>query len=234
MSTQRTNAHRTLETRLDTESSSISTGSLIVDGGAGIAKKLYIGGDFNGTAAAFTLTGGTTSFTIAVGASNVNLTLAPSGTGRVSLNADPTSALHAVTKQYVDAIVKPIYLSFAVSGTLYINVNSTDLYTAVADILWPGSTVSGTPTICKIIAWQSGAGPNKRIQWRIRDITNALTICESAAVINTTEDIVDMGTISNIPTGVARFQIQARDTNDAGVPTALNRDARLNSLSLYG
>jgi hypothetical protein len=233
MSTQRTNAYRPLETKLDTESSSISTGSLIVDGGAGIAKKLYIGGDFFGTAGVFTLTGGTTSFTIAVGATNVNLTLSPSGTGRVSLNADPTAALHAATKQYVDAVIKPINISFAVSASLYIQINSSNLYTAIADILWPGSIASGTPTTCKLIAFQLGVGPAKRIQWRLRDITNATTICESAAVINTTATILDMGIVSNIPTGAAQFQIQARDTNDAGVPTAHNRDACLNSFSLY-
>lgn len=42
---------------------------------------------------------------IAVGTdTNVGLELAPKGTGRVILNADPTSALHAATKQYVDGL----------------------------------------------------------------------------------------------------------------------------------
>lgn len=59
----------------------------------------------------------TTLNTISNTVTNTDIFLAPSGTGRVSLNAAPTSTLHAATKGYVDAAVAASYIPPIVSST---------------------------------------------------------------------------------------------------------------------
>lgn len=189
-----------------TDASSATSGSLIVDGGVGIAKKLYIGDNFFATKAAFTLTGGSTSFTISPGAGNVDLTLAPSGTGRVVLNADPTSTLHAATKGYVDG--KNIFMSsFATTGLPYTSIALTTTFTSIGYFIFPGSTTAGTPTSASIMLELNGGTRTGTV--RIFDITNSLTICSaSAGTAPVALSIVSLGALSNIPTAQAIFAIQ--------------------------
>lgn len=211
-----------------TDSSSTTTGALTVAGGVGIAKKLFIGDDITGTKAAFTLTGGTTGFTIQPGATNIDLSLVPSGTGRVAVNADPTSALHVSTKQYTDQKSGTTNLSFAVNGLPYTSVTVSTTFTSVAQFVFSGSTVIGTPTIAKLMyALTTGS---RTCTARVYDLTNAQTIATVALGTSPVAlNIISMGAISNIPTGEAQFAIQVnRDATGAG-----NTAFRLYSFKMY-
>jgi len=237
-STQNTNTHKPTYVRDTSDASSTSTGSLIVFGGVGVAKKVYIGdlltlsNNLTSSAAGFVITGGTTSMTIQPAATNVNITLAPSGTGRVSLNDDPTSALHAATKSYVDA--SRIYsLSFASNTLDHVSINSTSVYTNVANFIWQGSTTFGIPNTAFIYAWCASTNATRFIRWRVFDTTNSQIICTSAITNSSTRSVIDMGVVANIPTGQAVFVIQQQDTNAAGVPTTHATNGNISSFFFY-
>lgn len=92
------------------------TGALTVDGGAGILSlkpgasndhvymQFFADSQAPGTRSAFMGFGsaGTNQFTLSNEMSGGDLYLATTGTGRAKVSADPTSALHVATKQYVD------------------------------------------------------------------------------------------------------------------------------------
>jgi hypothetical protein len=237
-STQKTNTYKPTYVRDTTDSSSTSTGSLLVFGGAGIIKKVFIGdlltlsNNLTSTAGIFTITGGTSNFIIQPAATNIDITLSPSGTGRVLLNADPTSTLHAATKGYVDA--SRIYsITFATGALDYIVVNSSSVYTNVANFLWQGSTKFGTPTKAYIYAWCASTTATRFIRWRVFDVTNSTVICTSAITNSSTRDIIDMGAISNISSVQAIYVIQQQDTNAAGVPTTHTTNGNVSNFFFY-
>jgi hypothetical protein len=137
-----------------TDSSSITTGALVVDGGVGIAKKLYVGTDANvaGTLAvtgATTLNGGlaldTDKFTVADGTGNTaiagtltvtgdttvgNLTIGSSkiismGSNIVTNVAVPSASTDAANKQYVDEVAQGLKAAPAVEVATTANLTAT-------------------------------------------------------------------------------------------------------------
>lgn len=92
-------------------------------------------------------------------------------------------------------------------------------YVTLAAFAFPGSTAYGTPVNIKASTWVDGGSTGKL---RIYDLTNALVIAEITTLSNTTESVIDLGTISNVPTGEAVWQIQhagngAQATNTSSV-----------------
>jgi hypothetical protein len=218
-STSLTSGHLPVTLFNTTDSSSIATGALIVNGGVGIAKKLFLGDNVtNNVLATFTITGGTSEIIVQPSATNGNITLATTGTGRARVSFDPVAANDIANKNYVDRS-RIFTLSFATSTTNYLSINSTATYTAVADFIFPGSNVIGIPTQFLIQACMAATVANRRIRWRIFNITNATVICTSATTNSNVMAIINMGAISNIPATQAIFQIQQQDTNTADVPT---------------
>ena len=82
-------------------------------------------------------------------------------------------------------------------------------YKTKGRFVFQGSTVTGTPTLIKIIA-EVSSGSTGSV--RLFDATNSLVIAEKTGISSTTPSIVDMGTISNVPTGEAIFEIQLRNS----------------------
>lgn len=80
-------------------------------------------------------------------------------------------------------------------------------YEAEGHFIFPGSTDVGTPTLIKIIAWMKDTATGAI---RLFDATNSLVIAEKTGITEEDPTIFDMGTISNIPTGEAIFEIQLK------------------------
>lgn len=92
----------------------------------------------------------------------------------------------------------------------YIKDNNTT-YTVHAYFNFRGS--NNTPvTGCKAVVWASNASADAQI--RVYDATNLNQICESATFNNLTPAVVDLGTLSNVPTGEALFEIQLKRVNN--------------------
>jgi hypothetical protein len=211
------------------DSSSITTGTLIVNGGVGIAKKLFIGDSItNNVSATFTITGGTSNFVIQPNATNGNISLVTTGTGRANVSFDPVAANDIANKNYVDRS-RIFTLSFATSSSNYVQVNSSATYTAVADFIFPGTSVIGTPTAFLIEASMSATNANRFMRWRIFDVTNALVVCTSASTNSSTMAIINMGVISNVPSGQAIFQIQQQDLDNTDTPNTHATNGRVAS-----
>lgn len=118
------------------------------------------------------------------GSEDVTVTV-PGGSG----NSDIVMSTSGTTKPYI-----------AEGGTSY---------TVVAYVHYKGSIAEGTITAIKIIASMDGATDTGSI--KIYDSTNSLTIAENVnGISGTTAAIYDLGTISNIPTGAAIFEIQVK------------------------
>lgn len=94
-------------------------------------------------------------------------------------------------------------------------------YISLARMTYPGTT-EFTPVKIVANAWVDGGVAG---QVRIYDSTNALVIAESATISATgTANIVDLGTISNLSSGAATWEIQVKSNgaqaiNIAGVTT---------------
>lgn len=84
---------------------------------------------------------------------------------------------------------------------------SSAAYAALGSFIYRGTdTVAEIVTIKAIGSTQTG-GTNG--QFRVRDITNNQNIAESSSFAGVQRQIVDLGTVSNLPTGEAMFEIQA-------------------------
>jgi hypothetical protein len=93
------------------------------------------------------------------------------------------------------------------NGQRYMEVGIA-AYTTVASFIFHGTTLSASPNKCFIIATGDG-GTDTGNRLRVQDVTNGLTICElNPFTTTTTETIFDIGTISNLPTGQSRFEVQ--------------------------
>ncbi len=101
------------------------------------------------------------------------------------------------------------------STTPYLTVQS-NIFVPVADMIWDGTGLMGTPTTSQVII---NASDGSMYQFRIVDITNATTLGTSAAVAGTTKQIV-AASLSSVSSTAAIWQLQARFvTNQLTNPT---------------
>jgi hypothetical protein len=115
-----------VEVNNTTDSSSITTGALVVDGGVGIAKKLYVGTDaavagnttLTGT---LNVTGTTTLGNLTVGSSKT----ISMGSNAVTNVAAPSASTDAANKQYVDEVAQGLKAAPAVEVATTANLTAT-------------------------------------------------------------------------------------------------------------
>lgn len=108
------------------------------------------------------------------------------------------------------------YLTSTHGGTVPYVQNNTTSYAAVVQIKFPGTdNLSVDPVNAEVIG--SAASNGSTSDYRIQDITNALTIAEvTGAGTNVAPAVIDLGTVSNLPTGPAIFELQhAKNTGGA-------------------
>jgi hypothetical protein len=151
-----------VEVNNTTDSSSITTGALVVDGGVGIAKKLYVGTDA-AVAGNTTLTGtlgvtGTTTLgNLTVGSSKT----ISMGSNIVTNVAAPSASTDAANKQYVDEVAQGLKAAPAVEVATTANLTAT--YSNGTDGV--GATLTATsngafPTIDGITVSSTAVGQN--------------------------------------------------------------------------
>jgi hypothetical protein len=82
-----------------TDSSSVNTGSVQMDGGLGVAKKVYAGTGFYGNLVGGTISGTTltASSTVTLSPNNANVTLSPSGTGTTTISPAGGGSINNMT-----------------------------------------------------------------------------------------------------------------------------------------
>jgi hypothetical protein len=92
---------------------------------------------------------------------------------------------------------------------LFINnkSSSTGTYTTVGSFIYRGSAIVGTPTNIFITSFLSSGTGNYNI--RLFDYSNLSIIATLNAQTNIIQNIFDMGTLSNIPSGQSLIEIQA-------------------------
>lgn len=107
--------------------------------------------------------------------------------------------------------------SQAFTAQMHNNVaKSTVSATYEAQIQWPflGSTALGTPTGIKVTGEVAGGTTSKV---RVYDVTNSQVICELTGISNTTAQVLDLGTLSNVPTGAAVWELQSAGTGSLAI-----------------
>jgi hypothetical protein len=98
------------------------------------------------------------------------------------------------------------------SASPYIQITSVT-YSAVGLFEFCGTDVVGVPSAITAIC-HIGGGTDMDI--RIYDVTNAQTICEYIDITDATPVIIDLGTISNLPTSTAIWEVQLLATGGGG------------------
>jgi hypothetical protein len=111
-------------------------------------------------------------------------------------------------------------MSWASNAEDFISKNSALTYTSQATMEYKGSDSIGVPQKISIIGRGSSATPTYSI--RIYDITNALVIAELTAQSNTVKTAIDMGAISNVPTGNSIWEIQTKRDSGGNVAFELS------------
>ena len=103
----------------------------------------------------------------------------------------------------------PIY---GTSSADYRSSTSTT-YTSMCRFIFRGTNNYSLPTNIKVVTWVSSAAYHSNV--RLYDITNSQIIATSANITSTSNTIVDLGTISNVPTtdAILEFQIITSSTS---------------------
>lgn len=109
-------------------------------------------------------------------------------------------------KSFAASNTQPIHFTFREhNNRAYIDTNSST-YLLAQKILFAGSDILGTLSSIKVIASITGSGKAGKV--RIIDTTHGSIICENTNINTTSPAIFDLGSISNIPTGISDLQIQ--------------------------
>lgn len=99
------------------------------------------------------------------------------------------------------------------AGAEHRETNSSS-YIATVSFIFPGTTSRGIPQTIKTIASNSKADTSGNV--KVFDVTNAATIAEKTAISGETKAIVDLGTLSNLPSGEAVFELQFKRNAGTG------------------
>lgn len=117
-----------------------------------------------------------------------------------------------ITNKPIDELnaAKGIIITLCGNAYNYIFTNNL-FYTIFNKFCFCGTAVAGSPTNIKIIAHIEKAEDLCSV--RIYDVTNSKVICEKTGINNTASQVIDLGTLSNLPTAEAVFEIQAKSTD---------------------
>lgn len=170
---------------------------------------------------------GATALTIAnTAVSNAKLANVPANTLKGNNTGAPASPLDltvAQVKAMLGITTHPQSFSFTRNNNEYLQENGTAV---VAKIMYAGSDVLGVPT--KIIAncWNDGG---TSVDITIIDATNSDNVIATLNITSSSEEnIADLGTLSNIPTGNAVFEVEIT-LNGGG----MGDEAKISSLTIY-
>jgi len=111
---------------------------------------------------------------------------------------------------------KVIACSWGTNATAYIYAYSSGAWAVMARIVFPGSDhMQATVEAIKAVLWVSAS--NRIMDIRVYDLTNDLVVAESDDLTNEDPELIDFGTVSNVPTGPAIWELQGhKDGNPAG------------------
>jgi parallel beta-helix repeat protein len=119
---------------------------------------------------------------------------------------DGVATLNINSKINVNQLYK--YDSYGFSS----NTNSLD-YTRMFQFIYPGTNNTYPLTSIQIIGFMEYGGINYSV--KIQDYTNRKTITELFGLTNTKQQIIDMTSITNIPTSTSIIEIQAKIHNSS-------------------
>ena len=103
---------------------------------------------------------------------------------------------------------KNIIITLCGNAQIYLFTTNL-LYTTFNEFCFCGTDKVGTPTNIKIIAHVEKITGEGNV--RIYDVTNSKVICEKTGIFNLVSEVIDMGVLSNLPTGEAVLEIQAKN-----------------------
>jgi hypothetical protein len=124
------------------------------------------------------------------------------------------SPLSTVDKMTLDSIISShVPNSSKIKGEPHIfypknNKVKTAFYAKVGILIYGGSNSIGTINFIETVSWMDPSIDSYNI--RIIDKTNGKIVVETEEISNTVEQIVDLGTVSNIPKTDTIFEIQAK------------------------
>jgi hypothetical protein len=158
---------------------------------------------------------------------NLSASVAPTTT-------DDTSAGYAVGSRWIDTTADKEYVCLDATTSTAVWIETTASggggqkiqswefpayaskptgYTKIGTLLWRGSTAMGTPTNIKVVGGVDGTGG---VDYRVQDLTNSTTICEVTGDGSTCPAIIDLGTLSNVTTGEAIWELQINKSSGGG------------------
>jgi hypothetical protein len=119
-------------------------------------------------------------------------------------NTSIMGALNELAQLKATGLTGDVY-SWATSGTTpYLATTSTS-WTPMGSFIFDGTTLKGTPQKIEVIANNQAV---TQTDIRVYDVTNSNVICTYTGLTTGSQTIVDLGTLSNLPTGSAIFEVQ--------------------------
>jgi len=146
-------------------------------------------------------------------------------TGHLTLNADPTADLHAATKQYVDSQSgggsgsTDIELCFGGEKDKYGLTTSNSSYEVHTAFRFGGTSTLGTPTAIKAVVSLDGGDSTGYV--KIYDRSNNKTIV-SKSFTNDDIHILNLGSLSNLPSNEAVWEVQIKANNATIICSSLS------------
>jgi len=120
----------------------------------------------------------------------------------------------AYTQAEVNTLVngaKCIEVTMSGNANNYLFAKSAT-YAVITRFIFKGTTKLGSPTNIKVIAHVKTAAKTGDVI--IYDSTNANAICEVTGISSLVPTIIDLGTLSNLPSGEATFEVQAKSPEE--------------------
>ncbi len=160
-----------------------------------------------------TVISGTNTITISgAGGAGSEVTSLNSLTGDVTLIGKEGIGISEEGQNIVVSGTNLLEFAFTKSDAGYTNSVDT-FYKILAAFIFPGTNVVGTPTKIKISHRQDGTNTGAV---KIFDVTNGFTIVEKTGLSETSTTITNLGTLSNLPTTEAVFEMQVKIDTGSG------------------
>ncbi len=111
---------------------------------------------------------------------------------------------------------KDVTISFATDPNSFVSKNAGLTYETCAAIIFRGIDILGVPSGIRVIKKASSSSPAHSI--RVIDTTNGdAVIAEVTGLTSTTQDIADLGVLSNLTTGESIWEIQFKRDDSGAV-----------------